>query len=364
MEPRKSSLAALRAKLVSAINRGELLRTSRDLLADKEITAQKSQAAILKRSIATCERIVSETNAVKTQILEAFKQAGIAQSPATAQKGQYAQFHSLDLAVAPKNLKAAMQQLKKTGFGVDQVLIDRADQLAAYGSELVAMKQGAWSVRANLKWRTRTKAQRKFSASPVDVAYVNLPGILGIFYPLVGTIRKIHDLVVGQRTEDRLKLLAASHNLGTPEALIDGLFAQLDLNTDDVVFDLGCADGRVLLSAAKRYGCQCVGIERNRSLVEQARDLVVRADLESKISIIEGDIEEAELNKASVIFLFLPPKMLNRVLNDIRPRLQLGTRIIAHEQLPIRTDWQPDLVEPVLAKNALTVAYVWRVQGS
>ncbi len=363
METHSSPLDAFKSKLVSAINRGELQKTSQDLLADSEFKAEKSQKAVLRQCIATCERITSETDEVKNQVLQAFERSGIGQPSNTKDQVGNAQFHSFELAVSPSNLKTAMQQLKALGFGVDDLLIDRTDQLAVHGSELVAMKQGALSVRATLKWRNLTKFQRKLAPNPVDIAYVKLPGLLGVFYSFVSPIRKVHDLIAGQRTEDRLKLKAASHNLGTPEALISKLLALLELTADDLVFDLGCADGRILLSAAREFGCQCVGIERNRPLVEQARECVSKAGLDSKISVIEGDIKQAELEKATVVFLFLPPKLLNRVLNDIRPRLESGTRVIAHEQLPVLTDWAPYSIEPVLTENALTVAHVWKVDA-
>ena len=107
----------------------------------------------------------------------------------------------------------------------------------------------------------------------------------------------------------------------------------------DVVYDLGCGDGRMVVTAARRYGARAVGIDMNPKMIARARANAERGNVVDKASFIEGDLFEADLTPATVVTLFLWPTMNVR----LRPRLldlAPGTRIVSHEH--DMGDWKPD----------------------
>jgi SAM-dependent methyltransferase len=121
-----------------------------------------------------------------------------------------------------------------------------------------------------------------------------------------------------------------------------------------VVYDLGSGDGRIVIAAAKKYGAKGVGIDINPSLVAQARANAEKEKVAGKVKFIEGDLFEQDLNKATVVTLYL----LSTVNMKLRPKLlslKPGTRIVSHSF--DMGDWEPD---DTLYVNGRTV-YFWTV---
>ncbi|HZL90407.1 MAG TPA: class I SAM-dependent methyltransferase, partial [Pirellulaceae bacterium] len=113
------------------------------------------------------------------------------------------------------------------------------------------------------------------------------------------------------------------------------------LDEHDVVFDLGCGDGRIVITAAKRYGCRGVGFEYDPKIAELARANVEKAGVADLVSIEQRDIftiEPAELNQASAITLYLLPWMNEKLMPQLE-RLEPGKVILSH-------DWDLPGIEP------------------
>lgn len=105
-------------------------------------------------------------------------------------------------------------------------------------------------------------------------------------------------------TEQTL-IAAPDPQAATPEEAIDDVLAAMELSASDVVYDLGCGDGRVLIRAAQRYRCRCVGIERDARLVAVARERVRAAGLSSsRVRIVHGNVTDYELTGATVVYMF------------------------------------------------------------
>jgi SAM-dependent methyltransferase len=127
----------------------------------------------------------------------------------------------------------------------------------------------------------------------------------------------------------------------SPQDVVDTMLEAADLDENDVVFDLGCGDGRIVITAAKRYGCRGVGFEYDPKIAELARANVEKEGVADLVSIEERDIftiESAELNRASVITLYLLPWM-NEKLQPTLERLEPGKVILSH-------DWDLPGIEP------------------
>ena len=113
---------------------------------------------------------------------------------------------------------------------------------------------------------------------------------------------------------------------------------------DDVVFDLGCGDGRILIAAVKDFGAKkAVGYEMERDLYEEALDDVKRYGLADRISVINGNLLKADLTQATVITLYLTTSGNERLRSKFKNELKDGTRIVSHD-FEI-TGWNPLLEE-------------------
>jgi tRNA A58 N-methylase Trm61 len=103
-----------------------------------------------------------------------------------------------------------------------------------------------------------------------------------------------------------------------------------EITKDDVVFDLGCGDGRVLVMAAQEYGARAVGVEVQLGVVEEAWAEVADHDLEDQVEIRCEDYFETDLQEADLVVLYLTTRTLHAMsekLEEVRP----GTRIVTHD---------------------------------
>lgn len=116
----------------------------------------------------------------------------------------------------------------------------------------------------------------------------------------------------------------------TPRAALDRMLALAALKPGEVLYDLGCGDGRVVIEAARRYRVRAVGYEIDPYLAAEARAAVKAHGLESLVEIRQADLFTADLSPAQVIFLFLLPQ-LNERLKPQLARCRPGTRVLSHE---------------------------------
>ncbi|MCK9532277.1 MAG: class I SAM-dependent methyltransferase [Gammaproteobacteria bacterium] len=131
----------------------------------------------------------------------------------------------------------------------------------------------------------------------------------------------------------------------TPENVVDAMLRLAKVGPQDLVYDLGSGDGRIVITAAERYGAQGVGIDIDPARIAEARENADAAGVESQVRFVQGDLFEADIKPATVVTLYL----LGSVNEEIRPRLlnQLrpGTRIVSHafDMGP----WKPDATATV-----------------
>lgn len=113
----------------------------------------------------------------------------------------------------------------------------------------------------------------------------------------------------------------------TPQVVVDKILQILDLPPDVTIADLGCGDGRVVITAAKRYGCRGIGIERDSQQAKVARQKVVKAGLDDLITINCGDARKFILADVEVVYLYLYPELIKELL----PRLQLVDVVVSYQ---------------------------------
>lgn len=141
----------------------------------------------------------------------------------------------------------------------------------------------------------------------------------------------------------------------TPNDVVNKMLEMAAVTAKDVVYDLGCGDGRIVITAAQRYGARGVGIDIDPERIREATENVTRAQVAGKVKFIQGDLFEADISEATVVTLYLLTelnlKLRPKLMKDLRP----GTRVVSHAFA--MGDWKPERSEIV---NGSAV-YLWRI---
>ena len=115
----------------------------------------------------------------------------------------------------------------------------------------------------------------------------------------------------------------------TPHDIVAKMLKVAGVTKDDVVYDLGCGDGRIVVTAAKKIGCRGVGFEISPEMVKASNANVKRAKVENLVTIKQEDIFKQDLSKASVITLYLLPSLNLRLVPQFE-KMKPGSRIVSH----------------------------------
>src|SRR5262252_2368803 len=130
------------------------------------------------------------------------------------------------------------------------------------------------------------------------------------------------------------------HFAATPQPLADEMLRLAGVTRDDVVYDLGSGDGRIVVLAAQKYGAHAVGIEMDHRLVEISRTVAREGEVADRATFIEGDLFAADISRATVVTLWLSNSVNLRLESKLKRDLHPGARIVSR-QFPIG-DWPPD----------------------
>lgn len=146
----------------------------------------------------------------------------------------------------------------------------------------------------------------------------------------------------------------------TPQEVVDRMLELAEVRNSDVVYDLGSGDGRIVITAASRYGVKAIGFEIDPSLVKTARDNIKAAGVEHLTEIREEDIRNVNLSPASVLTLYLYPTANLRLRSAILRQLKPGSRVVSH-QFTMGT-WKPDRIDQITdSTGLLRTLYLWRI---
>lgn len=141
----------------------------------------------------------------------------------------------------------------------------------------------------------------------------------------------------------------------TDNSVVDGMLKLAGVKSSDIVYDLGCGDGRIVVRAAKNYGAHGVGVDINPSRIQEARENAKRNNVESLVKFEEGDLFDANIQNATVVTLYLLPSVNLRLRPKLLKDLKPGTRIVSHSF--DMGDWKPEKEEQV---EGATI-YLWTV---
>lgn len=115
----------------------------------------------------------------------------------------------------------------------------------------------------------------------------------------------------------------------TPQELVDRMLELAEVSEDDLLYDLGCGDGRIVVSAAKQYGCRAVGFDNNPVRIAESWQNADEAKVESLVRFSEENIFDLDLSEASVITIYLLPRLNVRLIPQLE-KLKPGSRIVSH----------------------------------
>ena len=116
----------------------------------------------------------------------------------------------------------------------------------------------------------------------------------------------------------------------TPNDVVEKMLELAKVTKNDLVYDLGCGDARIIVTAAKKHGCRGVGFDINPVRVKESLENVEKNNVGKLVTIKEADIFEEDLSKASVITLYLLPRLNVRLIPQLE-KLKPGSRIVSHD---------------------------------
>jgi SAM-dependent methyltransferase len=116
----------------------------------------------------------------------------------------------------------------------------------------------------------------------------------------------------------------------TPQPVVDKMLQMAEVKKGDVVYDLGCGDGRIVVTAAKKYGVRAIGFDIDPQRVKEALENVRTNNVEHLVTIRQADIFTLDLTPASVVTLYLLPELNVRLMPQLS-KLKPGSRIVSHD---------------------------------
>jgi SAM-dependent methyltransferase len=148
----------------------------------------------------------------------------------------------------------------------------------------------------------------------------------------------------------------------TPQDVVDRMLEVAQVTSQDTVFDLGCGDGRIVITAAKKYGARGVGIDIDKDRISESRRNARSAGVAPLVRFEQGDILNADVSTATVVTLYLVSSGNLKLRPLLTKQLQPGARIVSHAFG--MGDWPPDKVDKFTdARGDERVIYLWRVDG-
>jgi precorrin-6B methylase 2 len=143
----------------------------------------------------------------------------------------------------------------------------------------------------------------------------------------------------------------------TVDEVIDAMLKTAGVKAQDVVYDLGCGDGRIVITAAQRYGARGVGVDINPQRIRESRRNARRAGVNNEVSFIAQDLFKTDLRPATVVAIYLDPQVNLRLRPKLWRELRPGTRVVSNSF--DMGDWQPDKTVKLMVAGSECTIYYW-----
>jgi SAM-dependent methyltransferase len=143
----------------------------------------------------------------------------------------------------------------------------------------------------------------------------------------------------------------------TPQSAVDAMLELAQVTANDVVYDLGSGDGRIPITAAQKYGARGVGIEIDSYYLRFAFDNLAKSGVANRVVFLNQDLFESDISPATVVTLFLLPRLNQQLMPKLKRELRPGSRVVSH-QFDMGEQWPADETRDV---NGLTI-YLWTIR--
>ena len=151
--------------------------------------------------------------------------------------------------------------------------------------------------------------------------------------------------------------------VATPPDVVDRMLALARTDRSDVVYDIGCGDGRIVIAAARKYGARGVGIDIDEGLIAKARAAAEAAGVSQLVSFRVQDAMTVDVSEATVVTLYLLASSNAKLRPLFTAKLRSGARIVAHNY-PVGGGWEPEVVDNFTdAAGTMRTLYLWTADG-
>ena len=172
----------------------------------------------------------------------------------------------------------------------------------------------------------------------------------------IGTILALASLPVASSTQSLAPYIA------TPDDVVDRMLALAQVTREDVVYDLGCGDGRIPIAAAKKYGARGVGLDFDPKLIELAKANAQAAGVGALVDFRVENVLTADVSAATVVTLYLLSSSNERLRPLLMRQLKPGARIVSHA-FSMGRDWPAAKVDQfVSARGDEVTLYLWKIK--
>ncbi|MET0981291.1 MAG: class I SAM-dependent methyltransferase [Telluria sp.] len=142
----------------------------------------------------------------------------------------------------------------------------------------------------------------------------------------------------------------------TPQDVVDRMLQLAKVNKNDILFDLGCGDGRIVVTAAKTHGARCTGIDIDPERIAEAKENAKKAGVADKVTFRVANLFETDLTSASVVTLYLLPSINTKLRPRLWQQLKVGSRVVSHA-FDMGPEWPPEKTETVDGRTI----YYWTI---
>jgi SAM-dependent methyltransferase len=147
--------------------------------------------------------------------------------------------------------------------------------------------------------------------------------------------------------------------VATDLSIVNAMLTLAGVTRDDVVYDLGCGDGRIVIAAAKEFGARGVGVDLDPQRIREAQANAIRAGVADRVTFRVEDVFDTDVQSATVVTLFLSPELNARLRPKLTSQLRPGSRIVSHRYGI--DDWVPERTVTLSVRETRNHIFLWRV---
>ncbi len=169
---------------------------------------------------------------------------------------------------------------------------------------------------------------------------------------LESLLRKVSDWYRGTRGD------SLAPYVPSPQNVVEKMLQMAELSEGDILYDLGCGDGRIVIMAAQRFHANCVGVELDNGRYNRCVHRIRELGLKNCVTILHGNAMDVSVRDADVVTLYLLTRSNERLKPNLERDLKAGARVVSHDfSMP---GWTPALVEEIRTREDSHTIYLYK----